>query len=170
MGAFNSTSGGLHEYTATAALESSSNADTAPDQVVVLHEGRAVGFFDAEAVLDHRTGFDYEAVRFFRRPIDLEIYPALSMQVAVVPDTPFEITVGFRDTPDPDLTDSSPIHVERVRRSDDCLVVLVGDPVTLDREYDTRPLRVNVLLRFTGCLKPGVADATVTALFSLNGS
>src|SRR6516165_8440560 len=40
----------LHEYTATTARDSSSDADTAPDQVVVLHDGRAVGFFDAEAV------------------------------------------------------------------------------------------------------------------------
>jgi hypothetical protein len=160
----------LHEYAATTARDSSSDADTAPDQVVVLHNGRAVGFFDAETVPSEWARSERSRQESATRDDgSFTAYPALSMPAAVAPETPFDITVGFRDTPDPDLTDSGAIHVEHVPPRKECLVVLVGDGVALDREHDTLPLRVNALLRFIGQLKTGVKDATVKALFFLEG-
>jgi hypothetical protein len=96
-------------------------------------------------------------------------YPALSMPDAVAPETPFEITVGFRDTPDANPADSGAIQVDHVPPGKECLVVLAGDGVTLDREHDSLPLRVNALLRFVGRLKAGATDGTVKALFFLDG-
>jgi hypothetical protein len=167
----------LHEYTATEERDAGSDADTAPDRVVVLEAGQAVGFFDAS-----RLPPEFETVRRgpsvgFRGPVTEEVrrgsraraqpfeaYPALSMPEAVPVDTPFDIFVGFREDPDPGVTGGRMI-VEHPDPAKDCLVVLVGDGVTTDRDHDTLPLRKNTLVRFSGRLDAGVEQASVKVLF-----
>lgn len=165
----------LHEHTATEKRDARSDADTAPDRAVVLEAGQIVGFFDA---LRLPPEFARETVRRgvslgWRGIVDVddekeekafEAYPALSMPDAVPVDTPFDIFVGFREDADPGVTGGRML-VEHPDPAKDCLVVLIGDGVTIDRDHDTLPLRMNAQVRFSGRLEAGVEQASVKVLF-----
>lgn len=186
----------LHEYTATQSADASADAETAPDQLVVTSEGRAIGFLDFAPTMPpamSHTGtstYSGDSIHLDFPSLDgggntrrrsahrqagasagkrsFSAYPALSMPVAVAAETPFEITAGFRDTPDAALTGSGKIQIDHPTDKD-CLIVLTADGITLDREHDTVPLRPNALVRFTGRLKAGLTDASVKALYFLGG-
>lgn len=166
----------LHEYTSTEERDPSSDAETAPDRAVVLEDGAVVGFFDATR-LPPALEVAFETARRGMRGETLAVgsdwqppaqafaaYPALSMPDAVPVDTEFDIFVGFREQADPNVSGGR-IIVENPDPAQDCLVMLVGDGVTLDREHDTLPLRKNAQVRFGGWLKAGVTQASVKVLF-----
>ena len=153
----------LHEYTSTPASDARSEAETAPDQVVVLREGRVVGFYDVSSPPTLTT--TRKGVHSTDAKTSFEAYPALSMPVAAAAETEFEIFVGFRDTPDRDVTGGELMRAENIDPSTDCLVVLVGDGVKLDRDHDHIPLRLNAQTRFLGRLASDVKDGIVKALF-----
>jgi hypothetical protein len=185
----------LHEYTSTDERDAHSSAEAVPDRAVVLEEGRVVGFFDAKwppqspasdearwtpprVVISHEVDYDSHEVDYEMDAGDggahapapaFEAYPALSTPDAVPPATAFDIFVGFRDEPDPRLTDGGLIRVENPDPSKDCLVVLVADGLTLDRDHDYLPLRKNAQVRFSGTFKPGVTEASVKVLFFYEG-
>jgi hypothetical protein len=168
---------GLHEYMATETRDAHSNADTVPDRAVVLDTGQVVGFFDARVSPSLPLALDRGWPRKIAAEVDaearltpeFEAYPALSAPSQAIPETPFDIFVGFRDDPDPNLPGIPLIHVASPDPKEDCLVLLVADGLTLDREQDYLPLRRNVQTRFTGTLNLKVTEASVKALFIYQG-
>jgi hypothetical protein len=164
----------LHEYTSTEERDPGSEADTAPDRVVLLEDGAVVGFFDAtrlpqpRAYEASRRGLRKEWEESFVEGLQepFEAYPALSMpETAPSVETEFDIFVGFREQADPRLTEGGPIVIPNPDPSKNCLVVLVGDGVRLDRESDKLPLSKNAQLRFSGWLLAGVQQASVKVLY-----
>jgi hypothetical protein len=166
----------LHEYQADEQRDAASDADQAPPVVVVTDGAAIVGFIDTRVVpqgqderpraawyamdtasptLERAAGFPLTKARPFRA------YPSLSAPDAVPPATPFDLFVGFRPTPDPALGTPQAIEVPSPDPGKDCLVLLSGDGVDLDREHARIPLRDDAVVRFTGTLRPGVAVGSV---------
>ena len=162
----------LHEYTSTEERDPRSEAETAPDRVVLLEDGAVVGFFDAKrlpkavALGASVRGVREEALEGQgqeRKPF--EAYPALSMPETAPVETELDIFVGFREQADPRLTEGGRMVIPNPDPSKSCLVVLVGDGVRLDRESDSLPLRKNAQVRFSGWLLAGVTQASVKVLY-----
>jgi Ternary complex associated domain 7/CHAT domain len=157
----------LHEYRATEQAEQGSDADAAPEVAVVTDGDSIVGFVDARvapdtalrerSVIEVATGAA-DAVRA-ERPF--RAYPALTAPDEVAVGQPFDLFVGFRSTPDLALGDAKAIEVPTPDPAKQCLVLLSGDGVTLDREHDLVPLRENAVVHFTGTLKVGATVGSV---------
>ena len=161
---------GLHEYTATA--EASASADvseaTAPATVVLDNEGHVVGFIDTQ--VEPAPPIEAVTARRTRGIQPQTAGPFTGYSSLVAPDVapagvPFDIAVGFSDTPDPKLGNLDPIRIEKPRPGDRCLVVLSGDGLTLDRDRDHVPLATNARVHFSGTLHDGVEQARIKALF-----
>tara|TARA_R110001592_G_scaffold363372_2_gene686284 strand:- start:157077 stop:158969 length:1893 start_codon:yes stop_codon:yes gene_type:complete len=164
----------LHESTATPELTiDTAVADIFLPRVTVMDRGRVVGFID-ESEIPAATGM-FPPVRASLQLAasgaapPFEAYPSLTAPDTALPGDPFDIYVGFREQADPTLSGGGLIRIENPDPNEDCLVILSGDGVTLDRDYDYVPLKCNASVRFSGALKPGASEASVKALFSYKG-
>jgi hypothetical protein len=148
----------LHEYTAVDVLDASASADDAPDRVVVLDAGEVVGFFDAMET----SSLESSPLRGSTRD-RFEAYPSLTAPEQVKSDESFDIFVGFRGDPDPELIQSGRMIFEDIEPADECLIRIIGDGVDLDRNHDLLPFRENAQVRFTCRPKAGFVEAVVKA-------
>lgn len=158
----------LHEYSKTAEASASADAGeaTAPATVVLDDEGHVVGFIDTQVEPTPPSA----AVTARGAQPSQTAGPFTGYSSLVAPDVakagvPFDIAVGFSDTPDPKLGNIDPIRIEKPRPGDRCLVVLSGDGITLDRDRDHVPISTNAVVHFSGTLHEGVDQGRVKALF-----
>ena len=177
----------LHESGATEVRECEWDGAVLPERVIILKAGEIVGFLDSTQLQPDlvrrpkrrgapaRSGLKgivsslpgdpvHEAA-----PAPFEAYPALTMPVAARLEQKFDIIVGFRDTPDMTLVESGKILVAGAEAGRECLAVLIGDSVTLDRDHDVLPLRVNAMVRFSGTLTGQTGSGSVKVLFFYEG-
>jgi hypothetical protein len=154
----------LHESSATPALDGQLDRRAVPDRAVVLDEGRPAGFVDRT---NPDVSFGVDDGQPIPKGLDdrFSAFPALSAPERVASEIPFDVFVGFRSDPDPDLSSSGPLVFENVQPGEECLVVLIPDGATLDRTFDQLPLRMNANMRFVCTPKPGATSITLTAQF-----
>lgn len=174
----------LHEHMAVDQRDAGSDADSAPAVAVVTDGAAIIGFVDSRtapsggapvrsggampadfAPFGPLGGSAGDLSAALDRTFDVEktfrSYPALTAPAMVTPEVPFDVFVGFRPTPDPALGNAKVIEVPAPEPGKQCLVLLSGDGVTLDREHDLVPLRDDVQVRFSGTLRPGVEVGSV---------
>ncbi|MDB5752127.1 MAG: hypothetical protein JWP65_2548 [Ramlibacter sp.] len=164
----------LHEHMAVEQCDTACAADSAPPVAVVTDGAAIVGFVDSRSApgggaqvrsfdlgLAGLTGGLPGIIRGLQRLKPFRAYPALTAPEVAVAQVAFDVFVGFRSTPDPVLGDAKQIEVPAPDPDKQCLVLLSGDGVTLDREHDLIALRNDVVVRFTGTLRPGVEVGSV---------
>ena len=150
----------LHEYTSVDVRQGSESADDAPDRVVVLDGGEVAGFFDATATAN-LGGVTYRG----SAPVRFEAWPSLNAPDQSAPDKSFDIFVGFRGDSDPGLVQSGRMIFDHIEPGDECLIIVIGDGVDIDRNHDLLPFRENAQVKFTCTPRPGVAEAIVKAQY-----
>lgn len=161
---------GLYAQPSTETLESSADADSAPDHAVVLEEGRVTGFFDVDAfdtVPQPRTTRTQPTWTPSAASKPFTAFPALDVDVPepILPRVQFDVSVGFRSDPEPQLAGSGSIVVGDSHPGESCLVVLISDGIEVDRDFDYLPLEPNARVRFTCKARPAVRGASLRAQY-----
>ena len=96
-------------------------------------------------------------------------YPALSAPDRVAPGQKFDVVVGFRPTADEALTQTGSFHVPAPSDEAQCLVLLVVNGLTADRNAAPLPLKMHAQARFACVATGGVGKASITAQFVYGG-
>jgi hypothetical protein len=162
--------------TPTAERDAGSDAADAPDRIVVTEGGGVVGCFDVYR--SRGVGYGYRHRSDYLQGLlpsedppqrAFEAWPALTVPAEVARGVSFDIYAGFADALDLASHAAPRMRVERPTPGIDALVLLVGEGVTLDREHDHLPLRMDAQVRFTGMLDRDVHEGRVKALYFYDG-
>ncbi len=130
----------LHEYTATTTIPPEQVVDTSGPAVVLGQDGVISGFVVPPGQSKSPT----------TPSSTFAAYPAIIAPAYTAGQEPFDVVVGFRNTPDPALIGgATSLIVADVQPTEDCMIVLTGDGVTFDRSTDWLPWRMNEMRLFT---------------------
>ena len=130
----------LHEYTATTTIRPEQVVDTSGPAVVLGQDGLISGFVVPPGQSKSPT----------TPSSTFAAYPAIIAPAYVAEKQPFDVVVGFRNTPDTALIGgASPLIVTDVQPTEDCMIVVTGAGVTFDRSTDWLPWRMNEMRLFT---------------------
>jgi hypothetical protein len=94
-------------------------------------------------------------------------FPHLHAPDRVAPGERFDVTVGFRNDPDPDLSEVQAISLEaqKIRPGSRCQILLLGDGVRLERTLVEVPLEVGAAVLVGAWVERGAARARVRAQY-----
>ena len=130
----------LHEYTATRTIRREQVADTSGTAVVLDEDGAISGFVVPPG----------QAKNIPTESSPFTAYPAVVAPRYATLNVPFDLAVGFRNTPDPALIGgATPLVVADVQPTEDCMLVVTGDGVTFNRSTDWLPWRMNEMRLFS---------------------
>ena len=132
----------LHDCKPTPTADPNKDADAFRPCVVVISEGRVIGFVDESALipedgslLTERDGIvDSSSVDFATREVShsFSAYPALeTIPSAVIPGDDFSVIVGLRETPDETLFAMQPIDIASATPEERLLIILRASGATV---------------------------------------